>query len=192
MRAKLVAGAVLAVVVAGCGSTKIVNHTHTVAVVTTTTATETITDVRTVYRKPKPTAPPAGSGASTVHDQDGNPLTVGRPTIYDPATPQQYENPDTGTRYVAVDTTLSNPGSATVTGDANNNIVIVGSDDQDYTASFGSITNCTNFNSGEYTLSPGDAIRGCVVFQLPTSISIKRVQFSYGFGTDTAQWTGPK
>jgi hypothetical protein len=36
----------------------------------------------------------------------------------------------------------------------------------------------TNFDYGQYGLASGDSISGCVVFQLPTSVSSSKVEFN--------------
>ena len=86
----------------------------------------------------------------------------------------------TRTRASAIKLDLTDIGPGTISDDANNDTAVIGSDGQDYTAAFDSISGCTNFNHGEYTLSNGASQVGCVTFQLPNDVHVKAVQFSIG------------
>ena len=67
---------------------------------------------------------------------------------------------------------------------------VVGSDGQTYSADFGTVSQCTNFTFGEFQLPTGDTATGCVVFQLPTAVTVASVQFSLDAGyLDTVVWT---
>jgi hypothetical protein len=63
---------------------------------------------------------------------------------------------------------------------------VQGSDGQVYTASFDEVSECTNFNHGNYTLLNGSSVRGCVVFQLPNGVKVSSAQFT--LGRDTVQF----
>lgn len=125
-----------------------------------------------------------------VHDSSGNALAVTVSHVVDPATgANEFYQPSAGDRFVAVEMNLSNQSSNTISSDANNNVTVIGSDNQAYTADFDSVSDCTNFSSGEFTVLPGSSESGCVVFQLPNAISVKAVQFSFDSAfLDTAQW----
>ena len=64
-----------------------------------------------------------------------------------------------------------------VSDDANVDAIVVGSDDQTYTASFDSVTQCTNFDGGDFQLEPGESATGCVVFELPDAVQVKEVKW---------------
>jgi hypothetical protein len=117
---------------------------------------------------------------------------VGRPLIYDPAQgANEAYTPDAGKRFVAVDFSLHNISGSTISDDADSDASVVGTDSQVYTADFSQVSECTNFNAGEFTLTPGESESGCVTFQLPTGVGIKRIEFTIGFDGDVAQWAGP-
>ena len=92
---------------------------------------------------------------------------------------------------MGVELTYTNTGSATLTGDANSDISVMGSNNQSYTADFDSLAEGTNFNNGEYTLAHGASVTGFVTFQLPVGVKVVQVQADMsGFGQGTVgQWT---
>lgn len=160
--------------------------------------------IECVYKGPKPhapastpttTAPSNGSRrvvGSTLDakDIDDHTLAVTLTQVVDPAQgSDSFDQPDAGNRFIAVDLALANKSTATISDDANSDLTVVGSDNQDYTADFDTVVGCTNFADGEFTLLPGNSVSGCVVFQLPTNVSAKSVQFSFDSGfTNTVQW----
>jgi hypothetical protein len=105
-------------------------------------------------------------------------LAVKLDSVIDPATgADEYNTPNAGDKFVAVDFTITNNGSQTYSDDANTDVSVIGSDTQDYSPDFDNVSECTNFNDGSYDLAPGDTESGCVVFQLPQSVSVSKVQF---------------
>jgi hypothetical protein len=114
--------------------------------------------------------------------------------VIDPATGgDQYTVPDTGKRFVAAVFTIKDTATQAGTGDANSNATLIGSDNQDYTADFDSVSECTNFSDGEFQLGPGESTTGCVVFQVPTAVTVAKVQWSpqSGFSGSFAEWLVP-
>jgi hypothetical protein len=73
--------------------------------------------------------------------------------------------------------------------DANSDAVAVGTNGQDNTSSFDTITAGTNFDSGEFDVTPGQSVTGWVSFELAPGTSIASVQWSPGIGGQTATWT---
>jgi ABC-type Fe3+-hydroxamate transport system substrate-binding protein len=114
--------------------------------------------------------------------------------VIDPATgADQYTVPDTGKRFVATVFTIKNTASQAGQGDANSNTSVIGSDNQGYSPDFSNVSECTNFNDGSFELGPGESVSGCVVFQLPTGVTVAKVQWSpsSGFSGDFAEWLVP-
>jgi hypothetical protein len=126
-----------------------------------------------------------------VQDMNKNTLAVTITQLIDPATgTDEFNQPDAGHRFVAVDMGLTNQSTGTISNDANLDVQVIGTDNQAYPADFDSVAECTNFSYGEFTLLPGGTESGCVVFQLPSGVNTKLVQFSLGYGyLDVAQWT---
>lgn len=158
---------------------------------TTTTTTTTIPSTTTTTGQ----SATAHVGATlSFADDNGNPYTVQLTQVIDPAQgADEFDQPNAGYRFVAAVFDITDTGAKSISDDANNNSTVVGSDDQDYTADFDSVSECTNFNDGEYQIDPGQSSTGCVVFQLPTSVTVAQVQWSPngGFGGSFGSWDVP-
>ena len=137
------------------------------------------------------TSTPVAIGSSqTVHDFYGDALTVTMSQILDPATADAGSGPpDSGDRFVAVEAVLANAGSGDVGGDANLAMTIRGSDGKTYLANYNTVAACTNYSYGEIDVPASGTLAGCVVFQLPTGVTVQSVSFSLDSGyLDTAVW----
>lgn len=137
---------------------------------------------------------PASSvpAAETIHDFFGDGLSVTVTQIVDPATAGSGSGlPDAGYRFVAVELNLANQSTTnSVEGNANFSTTATGSDDQTYTADYGTASECANFTYGDFELPPSDSATGCVVFEIPTNVTIQAIQFSLASGyLDTADWS---
>jgi hypothetical protein len=146
---------------------------------------------------PTPTPTPSLSGpvgtTYKVTDGSGNVMTVTLTKMIDPAQgADQFSTPNNGYRFVGAVFTLDGV-SGTFSDDANSDATLVGSNGQSYTADFDSIAGFTNFNSGEYNLTPGVRSVGAVTFQVPVGVSASAIQWSGsgGFGGAPATWTLP-
>jgi hypothetical protein len=73
--------------------------------------------------------------------------------------------------------------------DADSDAVAVGSDQQDYQPSFDTVTAGTDFDSGDFNVSPGQTVTGWVSFELASGASIASVQWSPGLDGQAATWT---
>ena len=114
--------------------------------------------------------------------------------VIDPAQgADQFTTPDAGKRFVGVEVTINDTGKAALSDDANSTLSVIGSDSQDYSADFSSISECTNFNNGSYNIASGQSQTGCVTFQIPNAVTVAKVQFTdnAGMGSNTAQWLVP-
>ena len=140
------------------------------------------------------TSTPVAIGSpQIVHDFYGNTMSVTVSQIIDPATAGTGSGlPDPGYRFVAIQASLSNsdPANGEVDGNANLGMTVTGSDGVTYKADFGTASQCTNFNYGEFRVPVGDTSTGCVLFQLPAAITVKSVQFTLDAGyLDMVAWT---
>lgn len=131
--------------------------------------------------------------SETIHDFDGDALAVTATQVVDPAAAlADTDIPSSGDRFVAVEMTVSNTSSQEIQDDANSATTVTGSDGQTYSANFGVVSQCASFEEdiGFIDLKPGSSTTGCVVFQLPTSVSVQSISFSLEPGyLDTAQWS---
>jgi hypothetical protein len=140
------------------------------------------------------TSAPAALGTTeTVHDFYDDPLSVTASQVFDPAAAAAGAGlPDSGYRFVAVLVSLVNNSTEEVSDDADFTLTVAGSDGQTYTADFGTVSQCSGFydNSGFFDLAPGDSTSGCVIFQVPTAVSVQSISFSLAQGyLDTAEWS---
>lgn len=169
------------------------------------TPTATTPPAPTTAAAPAPTttttAPPqptTGSVGQTLYasNDSGSTAAVTLDQIVDPFTGGDgFQTADAGTRWVAVEVTLS-ASVGTVQSDANNDFTVVGSDGQVYQSNIGADVeldnaSMTNFNSGNYEVTANTPENGWVGFQIPTGVSVAKVSYNTtdGFGGTTATWT---
>ena len=138
-------------------------------------------------------SPVAIGSPQIVHDFYGDTMSITVSQIIDPASAGTGSGlADPGYRFVALQASLSNsdPANGVVDGNANVGMTLTGSDGVTYKADFGTASQCTNFTYGEFQVSSGDTATGCVLFQLPVSVTVTSVQFTLDAGyLDTVAWT---
>lgn len=157
-----------------------------------TTVNTTATSSNSKSSSSKSSSSATAHVGSTVNIGGSKGLAVTLNQIIDPASgADQYTTADAGKRFVAVELKIVNNGSSSYSDDANSDVSVIGSNNQSYTADFDSVSECTNFNEGQYTLASGENITGCVVFQLPNGINVSKVQFQTeeGLSQSTGQWS---
>jgi hypothetical protein len=79
--------------------------------------------------------------------------------------------------------------SGTFSDDANSDATLVGSNSQTYTFDGSSLAGVTNFNYGDYNLTPGQTSVGAVAFQVPDAVKVSSIQWGGTFGSSAATWT---
>jgi|SRR5690625_3331327 len=137
-----------------------------------------------------PPRPPAYLGDTLELDRIGDSrVAVTLRQVINPAVVPNGREP--GKDYIAVALSIKNIGRLTITGDANNNVSVVGSDDQTYPSSLVTVATCTNFLYGQFVLAPQEAADGCVSFALPAGVSPTEVRYSpsSGISIDVGVWT---
>ena len=143
---------------------------------------------------PSPTSTLTGPVGTVyqVTDDSGNKMTVTLTRMIDPALgADQFSTPNNEFRFVGAVFTLKGV-SGTFSDDANSDATVVGSNVQSYTADFNSIAGVTNFNNGEFNLTPGTTSIGAVTFQVPDGVKVASVQWSGSiFGGPPATWVVP-
>ena len=139
--------------------------------------------------------PPVGATEGHVGDtldMDSG-ATVLLTAIAAPATPAQYVTPAPTTRFVGATITITNHGALPFVGNANNASTITGSDGQTYTPVFQSLGTCTDFDYGDFNVSPGEIANGCVAFQIPNGVAVTKFKFApyTGTGATYGEWAVP-
>jgi len=136
-------------------------------------------------------AAPAGIGSYfDVQDGSGDTYRVILVKVIDPAQgADQFTTPDSGKRFVAAVFRIKALKGSPQDEDANNDAVIVGSDQQTYSADFDDIAGYTNFAEGTIQVAQGDTVTGAVTFQVPDGVKVSEVQWGADsdFGS-AVQW----
>lgn len=137
---------------------------------------------------------PAHVGATLDLARIGNgKMSVTLVQVIDPATIPAGMGGDPGKVYIATKLVITNTGTATIVGDANNDVSVVGSDEQSYRPGFATVSGCTNFTYGQFLLAEGESVTGCVSFALPPGVSPAKVRYapSSGLSPDVGEWLIP-
>lgn len=188
-----VAGAAAAVLLAaGCGSAKISDSPTSTPPASSAAAQASPTTAIPVTAPPTTVALAHVGATITVSmqapgDEDAK-ANVTLVKVTDPAQATDYETPDAGKRFLAVQFSIAAVGA--ISDDANSDASVIGSDDQAYTPDFDSLAGCTNFATGEVNLMAGQTLAGCVAFELPNGVSASKVDFGTEEGT-IGQWLVP-
>lgn len=183
-----------AIALAGCG-TSIKSATDT----SPPAAASSIPGVTPVPASPSPDDSTSDANldgpAGTTYTVTGSNGPNGSTTSYDVtmvravqhATLGQYGQLTNGGDHVtAAEFTIAGKSGQT-SDNANSDAVAVGTDGQDYTSAYDTITEGTNFDSGDFHVGPGQSVTGWVTFELPAGVKIASVQWTPG-GGQTATW----
>lgn len=186
----------LVVVVAiGCtssakvGTGPAISTTRPAGAAPSTAATTTTLPEPTTTTTTAPTAQHVGGAFSIT--TTGGAANITLVAVTDPApASDSFETPKAGNRFVGTKVTLTGV-TGTLTGDINNDVDIIGSDDQTYSPSFDDIAGCTNFSHGSFSVAAGATSTGCVTFEVPKTVGVKAVQLSLIGGGAAADWLVP-
>lgn len=138
--------------------------------------------------KPKP-KPSSGVSSARFNDLNGNPYSVTPLGVVNPAqSANQFDEPASGSYFVAVVVRVTNIGKGQVSDDADSDASIIGSNDESYTFNPASVTECTNFDNGQFQLGPGQSVTGCVNFELPNGVKPAKFQWTAGVPSTFATW----
>lgn len=157
-----------------------------------TTPSSVSTSAQPATGEPKPAPAPLAKVGDTVNIGGDGGLAVTLLRVIDPAQGKnEFNSPDAGKRFVTINLKISNNGQSAASDNADNNTVVIGTDNQTYNDDLSDVSECTDFNYGSYTLSAGSSITGCVTFQLPSDVNVAKVQFTphSGYDSHTGEWT---
>jgi hypothetical protein len=100
-----------------------------------------------------------------------------------------YETLSRASDHAAV-AVLSIKGDAGVsTDDVNAAALAIGTDGQEYQPSYNAVTEGTNFDSGDFTVTQGETVKGVVMFDLPSGVQVADLQWNPGGLGDQAPAT---
>jgi hypothetical protein len=124
-------------------------------------------------------------------DQNDNP-TVYDVTLVavsqDAAPDNSFDAAPAGQHLVSAEFKITGISGAS-TDDANSDASINGANQQVYQPTFTGLAAGTNFDSGQFTVSPGQTEIGYVAFQLPNGVAASSVVWSPGLGGASGTWT---
>jgi hypothetical protein len=123
---------------------------------------------------------PPGQALAVTVDAVMNPLPVG-----------QFDQADSGDRYVGVQITLRNVGTVAYSDSPSNGATLLGSDDEQAESEIVEGGPCGNDFSASVHIAVGDLQRGCLPFELPDGKAAGSFQFTLdsGFAGQTGQWS---
>ncbi|MEB3034313.1 DUF4352 domain-containing protein [[Mycobacterium] nativiensis] len=100
---------------------------------------------------------------------------------------------EAGKTYSATKLRIENTGTTTIVGNGNSDVSVIGSDDQTYEADFATVTECRDFTDGWFLIAAGSSSSGCVVFALPTGVTVAKIRYSpsSGISQDIGEWLNP-
>jgi hypothetical protein len=126
----------------------------------------------------------------TLNGSEGVKVAVTVVRVVDPAPPTEFSQPQSGSRFVAVQLQLANVGTVNYDDSPGNGAKIVDTTNQQYEEGSGETTAGPGFG-GSVRLSPEDVRVGFVVFELPSNARPRLFQFvlDSGFAAQTGEWT---
>jgi Domain of unknown function (DUF4352) len=101
----------------------------------------------------------------------------------------EFNTPDPGNRFYAVQFRLTDTGSIAYSDSPSNGAQVVDSTGQSYQSDLSTVAGCQSF-PGTENIAVGSTGLGCVVFQVPRHAKITEIQFTLdsGFANQTGQW----
>lgn len=140
---------------------------------------------------PSPSTAAVGATYTITDPSDGIKYDVRLMKVISPAEPaSEFFAADPGKHLVGVVFSVTGD-TGTSHDDANLTAALNGSDGQVYQASFDGIAGYTNFNSGDFTVVPGQTEVGEVTFEVPDGVKVSSVQWTPagGFASNaTSTW----
>jgi hypothetical protein len=177
----------LAITVAACGDKKVATTPETSTPVQTTTAPQ----------QPSPTpsdTPSVASVGDTINlagQEEGERVAVTVVKVVDPAKPEdEFSSPEAGMRLVAVQLRLKNIGTQVIDESPDNGAKVRDTQGQQFDTTITGTATGPDFG-GSVTLVPGDTALGFIVFEVPVTSKINKIQFALasGFADNIGQWT---
>jgi hypothetical protein len=163
---------------------------HSMPSVNTTPATKSGNAGQATGAPATPTTATIGSTIILTGNSSGEKMAVTVVKVLPhPAGSDQFNTPDRGKRFYAVQFRLADTGSVAYSDSPSNGAEVVDSTGQSYESDISTVTACQSFPATE-NIAVGSTGLGCVVFQVPKHARITEVQFTLdsGFANQTGQW----
>lgn len=131
-------------------------------------------------------------GSITLEGTDpGLKMTVTLTKVVNPATPaEDFMKPKTGNKFVALEITLANAGQAVYSDSPTNGAMLIDGEGQQYRTTLFNVREGQSFG-GSATINTGDSRKGVLVFEVPESAKLAKLQFALnsGFAEQKGEWT---
>ena len=131
-------------------------------------------------------------GAITLSGRDpGLQMEVTVNQLVNPASPaQDFMKPKTGNKFVAVQVTLKNVGQAVYSDSPTNGATLIDGEGQQFRSTYADVREGQSYG-GTSTINVGDSRKGVIVFEVPESAKLVKLQFALnsGFADQKGEWT---
>ena len=110
--------------------------------------------------------------------------------VVENATPKvDFLKPKDGSRFFAIQLTLENTGRKAYSDSPSNGAMLIDTEGQQYRSTFGDVQEGVSF-AGSVTMSSGDSRKGVIVFEVPKTTKIEKLQFALdsGFADHKGEW----
>lgn len=110
--------------------------------------------------------------------------------VVENATPKvDFLKPKDGNRFFAVQLTLKNTGRQAYSDSPSNGALLIDTEGQQYQSTFGDVQEGVSF-AGSVTMGSGDSRKGVIVFEVPKTTKIEKLQFALnsGFADHKGEW----
>jgi hypothetical protein len=147
-------------------------------------------------QQPDPSATPtpkpkkAGIGDSITLAGSDAKISVKLLGIRDPLSAGDYDQPDSGKRYVGIMIEMANVGTTTYKDSPGNGATIIYGNDEQASNTLVVGGPCAGSFANDVRIAPGAKRRGCIPFELPKSRKAKMLQFALdsGFADEDGEW----
>lgn len=140
--------------------------------------------------KEEPSTAAVGGALTLTGTDPALKVTVTLNQLFSPATPaQDFMKAKPGKKFVAVQLTLTNTGQAIYSDSPMLGAILIDGEGQQYRASIYDVREGQGFG-GSVTINTGDSRKGVLVFEVPESATLAKLQFGLngGFARQKGEW----
>jgi hypothetical protein len=169
----------VALVAAGCGTTKIVTVAQPAASKATATS-----------REPARRELAIGGTATLKGEQSGERLEASLLAYKETISAGEYDTPQAGMKFVGVTLRLKNVGTVPYSDSPSNGATILTATGHQGKTAIIASGECSEGFASSVKIAPGESQEGCIPFELPQEDTATKLQWtpSSGFGEETAEW----
>lgn len=138
-----------------------------------------------------PTELKIGSTATLKGQQSGEQVEATVVAYKETISPGEYDQPQSGMKFVAINLKLKNTGTATYSDSPSNGATILTANGQHGKTAILTGGECSEGFSESVKILPDESQEGCLPFEVPEGATPAKVQWtpSSGYGPETAEWS---